>query len=203
MTESEGNSLVEVLHAARRAIHAVPPTELVKELAVLFTAFPDPRVDGGNAEAKRRRDKLYFDVIERKPLAAVSAAVMRLVKGQVPWARPSFLPTPAELSRVVEEEVAVIAAEGIRIKRILDGRIDIEKEPQEVRDLAATRAGKIVADWKREVDSREKSIKAAAREQLESSDARLLERERAMHPGTPPGISPELHNLLKRYHPAD
>lgn len=201
LSPAELGRLTEALYAARRAMHTGTPEEIAKGLAVLFTAFPDPRIEGKTAEAKHRRDKLYFEAVERKPLEAIYAAVGRLVRGEVPWVRPTFLPTPAELSRVVEEERAVIAAEGVRIKRLLDGRTEIEKPPQDVRDQQTAQAGEIARGMRRSLDDLENEEQRRRVARIAEANDRLFERERAKYPNTPPGISPMLHALLTRKHP--
>ena len=96
------------------------------------------------------------------------------------------LPDPrlAELER----EVQALAAE-----------IDVEKAPLEERKAAVDRNQATIDAMHRDLeDHHRKRTAEISRKQIEAANDRLFERERAKHPGTPEGISPELHRLLRR-----
>lgn len=114
--------------------------ETKSALRALFTAFPSH--DSGNAAW---RVAGYQDALFGEPLWAVERAVRRFLRGEVCSHDGRFLPTSAELARVVREESAAARRMAERQDRpvmIADHRdpevtaAEREKRAERLRDLA-------------------------------------------------------------------
>jgi hypothetical protein len=195
LTSEERGLATEAMHAARAGLYAAQPIEIAKEVARLLAAFP--LRDAMDPIAEKSRHHSYFDVLRGKPHKAITRSVDRFIRGEIGAHNPAFAPTPAELSRVVVEEIGSDNRELIGLQNLLAAKTFDEMKEPEPSQLVVDG----MEDLRRELHAGAEQRIAEGRQAglalIDDASQRLLERERAQHPGTPTGISPALHRMLE------
>ena len=98
--------------------------ETLKEVAMLFLAFPSANV--GEAAATARAEA-YKIALEDLPTWAVTAAARRWVKGDVASLGDKvdmrFPPSPPQLRKLAAEELSEVRAVGVRCRRLMSAKV--------------------------------------------------------------------------------
>jgi hypothetical protein len=102
-----------------------------RALRILFEAFPEVKKDD-----LRMKVGTYLSVVNEEPAWAVMQAVRLLVQGKVPSHNGRWLPTSAELGKVVREQTQYHRDRQAANKRIAETRQALEMEPLTAEQIA-------------------------------------------------------------------